>query len=140
MLGEIHPRITTAFKLKRKRPIYFEISRSALEGTKSSVRYSERSVQQPIVRSLAFSLPPKVQAGDIAAWMKKSGPNWINSISIVDLFEHEEDGIAKRAVTFSIVYGNEDGSRSAEEVNQVSTDLIGSIEQEYGSLGVTLRA
>ena len=140
ILGEIHPRITTAFKLKRKRPIYLEVSRSALEGAKQSVRYSERSVQQPIVRSLAFSLPPKVQAGEIASSMKKFGPNWINSISIVDLFEHEEDGIAKRAVTFSIVYGNEDGNRSADEVNQASTELIGSIEREYGPLGVTLRA
>jgi phenylalanyl-tRNA synthetase beta chain len=140
MLGEVHPRITTAFKLKRKRPIYFEISRSAVEGPKQSTRYKERSVQQPIVRSLAFSLPPQVQAGDIANAMKNSGPNWINSIDIVDLFEHEEDGVAKRAVTFSIVYSNEDGNRSAEEVNQASTGLIGSVEKEYGPQGVTLRA
>ena len=140
ILGEVHPRITASFKLKRKRPIYFEVSRSALEGPKYITRYQERSVQQPIVRSLAFSLPPKVQAGDIVSSIQSNGPNWINSVQIVDLFEHEEEGIAKRAVTFSIVYGNEEGNRSADEVNQVSTDLITSIEQEFGPRGVTLRA
>jgi hypothetical protein len=45
-----------------------------------------------------------------------------------------------RAVTFSLRYGNEDGDRSADSVNQASEALIAAIESALGPKGVKLRA
>ena len=140
ILGEVHPRICAAFKLKRARPIYMEVERSALLKRVSVTRYQERSPHQPIIRSLAFSLPPRVQAQDVIDVMKANGPEWLESIEIVDLFNHEEDGIAKRAITFSLQYSNREGDRSAESVNQTSETLIQAVVHRLGEHGVALRA
>lgn len=140
VLGEVHPRIAKAFKLKRTRPIYIDIDRDALLAAPAPKRFQERSVHQPILRSLAFSLPPKVTAGSVADVLQEFGPDWLESIAMVDLFEHEEDGIPMRAVTFALRYGNDAGDRSAEAVNQASEALIESVERTLGPKGVRLRA
>lgn len=140
ILGEIHPRIGAAFKLKRARPVYMEIARDALTAAAQHTRYEERSSQQPILRSLAFSLPPRVNASEVIDVMRSKGPSWLEAVDIVDLFHHEEDGVARRAVTFALRYGNDDGDRSAEQVNQASEELIKAIAESLGERGVTLRA
>jgi len=140
ILGEVHPRVTKAFKLKRVRPVYFEIQRDALLTPRMPVRFSERSVHQPILRSLAFSLPPNVTAGEVAAILSDAGPPWLDAVDMVDLFEHEQDGVVMRAVTFALRYANNDGNRSADEVNRASESLIIAVETALGSRGVALRA
>ena len=140
ILGEIHPGICAAFKLKRARPVYMEIDREALLQTLAPARYQERSAHQPILRSLAFSLPPRVQAQDVIDILKANGPEWLEAVDIVDLFHHEEDGIAKRAVTFALRYGNNEGDRSADSVNQTSEALISAVIESLGPQGVALRA
>ena len=140
VLGEVHPRVTKAFKLKRTRPIYVEINREALMAPPVSHRYQERSVHQPIRRALAFSLPPGLSAGSVIEVMRASAPSWLDRVDIVDLFEHEEDGIPMRAVTFSLRYSNDDGTRSAESVNQTSEALIAAVTEQLGDRGVRLRA
>ena len=140
ILGEVHPRITKAFKLKRARPVYLEITRSALLSDAVSHRYHERSVHQPIMRSLAFSLPSGVTAGEVASTLSNAGPDWLERVDIVDAFAHEEDGRSMRAITFSLRYGNREGDRSAEAVNDASSGLIDAVVAAYGDRGVTLRA
>jgi phenylalanyl-tRNA synthetase beta chain len=140
VLGEVHPRICSAFKLKRARPVYMELSRDALLTAAQSSRYSERSAHQPILRSLAFSLPPRVEAAEVTKIMKSEGPDWLEAVDIVDLFHHEESGVPMRAITFALRYSNNEGDRSAESVNQVSEALIAAILDALGDRGVTLRA
>jgi len=140
ILGEVHPRITKAFKLKRAHPVYLEITRSGLLSDAVNHRYQERSIHQPIMRSLAFSLPSGVTAGEVADALSEAGPDWLEAVDIVDAFAHDDDGKPMRAITFSLRYGNTDGDRSAEAVNDASTSLIEAVEAAYGDRGVTLRA
>ena len=140
ILGEVHPRITGAFKLKRSRPIYMEIERDALSAAASTPRYQERSIHQPILRSLAFSLPPGLTAGQVIEVMTTAGPDGLDRIDIVDLFEHDDEGVNMRAVTFALRYSNTDGTRSAESVNQTSEHLIAAVDKALGDRGVKLRA
>ena len=140
VLGEVHPSVCSAFKLKRSRPIYMEIDRDALLSPEKDSRYQERSIHQPILRSLAFSLPPTLTAGEVIDVLESSGPDWLEQVDIVDLFAHEENGVAMRAVTFALRYSNEEGNRSADEVNQASESLITIIEERLGHRGVKLRA
>lgn len=140
ILGEVHPRITKAFKLKRAHPVYLEVSRSALLSHAVTHRYRERSVHQPIMRSLAFSLPSGVTAGEVACALSEAGPEWLERVDIVDAFAHDDAGQPMRAITFSLRYGNRDGDRSAEAVNDASGNLIDAVLAAYGARGVTLRA
>lgn len=140
LLGEVHPRICSAFKLKRVRPVYMEIDRDALLTVATTSRYAERSAHQPILRSLAFSLPPRVEAAEVTHIMKTAGPDWLEAVNIVDRFDHEEAGVPMRAITFALRYSNNEGDRSAESVNQASESLIADILNALGKRGVTLRA
>ena len=140
IFGEVHPRITKAFKLKRVRPVYMELDRDALLSAAVQTRYVERSVHQPILRSLAFSLPAKVTAGQVVDVLNSDGPEWLDAVEIVDLFEHDADGKPMRAITFALRFSNDAGDRSADAVNQACETLIGAVDSALGPLGVTLRA
>jgi len=140
ILGEVHPRIANALKLKRSRPVYLEIEKSALLSEANRSRYQERSIHQPILRSLAFSLPPGLTAAEVIDVMKAAAPDWLERIDIVDLFAHEEAGVPMRAVTFALCYSNHEGDRSADAVNQTSEHLIQAVQTALGEQGVTLRA
>jgi len=140
VFGEVHPRITKAFKLKRVRPIYMELDRDALLKAAVQTRYVERSVHQPILRSLAFSLPTKITAGRVVDVLRTDGPEWLDAVDIVDLFEHDSDGQPMRAVTFALRFSNDAGDRSADAVNQACEMLIEAVDSALGSLGVRLRA
>ncbi len=139
ILGEIHPRICTAAKLKRMRPVYLEIERSALETAASGASYQERGVHQPLQRSLAFTLPVRVEAVEVASILSDQGPGWLCSVGMVDLFRHEEDGAPVRTVTFELVFDNDTGSRTADEVNEICEGLIAAVSAGLGERGVKLR-
>lgn len=139
ILGEVHPAVCAAFKLKRCRPIYMEIDRTALDTTCGQQRYHERPIHQPIVRSLAFTLPPGVRAHDVTERMRLAGPDWLDSVDIMDLFRHPEAGVDVRTLTFALRFTNDTGTRSADEVNTCCETIIAEVESSLGERGVKLR-
>ena len=139
ILGEVHPGICAAAKLKRVRPVYLEIERSALESAASGSSYQERGVHQPLQRSLAFTLPMRVEAAEVASILTAQSPGWLQGVGMVDLFRHEEDGAPVRTVTFELVFDNDTGSRTADEVNEICEGLIAAVSAGLGERGVKLR-
>lgn len=139
VLGEVHPAIVQNFRIKRARPCYLEIERSALEQKGQPPRYSEPSAHQPIVRSLAFALPSSVMAGEVCDVLEANGPDWLKQISMTDLFAFEEDGTPLRAVTYELVYGNDEGDRSADDVNACTESLAAVVHDVLGNRGVRQR-
>lgn len=140
VLGEVHPAICQAFKLKNARPCYFELSTDALFGAPAAhPSYVEPPARQPMERSLAFSLPPRVEAGAVAALLKSGGPDWLDHVDIVDLFAHDEAGVPMRAVTFDLVFSASEADRTSDEVNAVLSALIEAVHGRFGEAGVKLR-
>jgi phenylalanyl-tRNA synthetase beta subunit len=88
---------------------------------------------------LAFTLGGRVEAGEVAGRLRESGPDWLRKVSIVDLFEHEENGEPVRTVTFALEYRNDLAEHSIEEMNAVSEALVRAVESELGGRGVRLR-
>ncbi|MCB9760592.1 MAG: phenylalanine--tRNA ligase subunit beta [Alphaproteobacteria bacterium] len=137
-LGEVHPDVLQAHKIKRARPVYLELDAEAVlsEGTRPA--FEEPPVLHPIARSLAFSLPGRVQAGDVAATMRAAAPDWLRSLDITDLFIPEDEAV--RAVTFSLSFHNApDAERSADEVNHVLGVLVDAVARRFGEAGVVQR-
>jgi phenylalanyl-tRNA synthetase beta chain len=139
MLGEVHPVVVQAFRIRRARPCYLEISNAALETAGARPEFREPSEHHPILRNLAFTLPGQMQAGEVAALIAASGPPFLKQVDITDLFEHEEGGRPVRTVTFALVYTSDDAPRTAEEVNRASEYLIETVEAKFGDQGVKLR-
>lgn len=135
VLGEVHPLVLRGFKVKRARPVYFELDASVLSESPRRVRYVEPSNQHDIERSLAFFLPHGVSAGEIATQLSRNSPDWCRAVDIVDEFGLE----GGRAVTFALRFASGDG-RSSDEVNAVADGLIQAINARFENRGVSLRA
>lgn len=135
VFGEVHPALARRYKLKHSRPCWLELEVSALliEGARPA--FEEPSDVQPLTRALAFDLPDRVEAGDVATCMRESGPDWLDRVKVVDLYAH--DGL--RAVTFEVRYTNPEGARSAEEVNAVTEALVKAVLERFGPRGVRQR-
>ena len=139
LLGEVHPAVLERFRIKRARPCYLELDRAALVRAGQRPTYSPPPVHQPIVRSLAFALPPQVEAGQVSAILTREGPDWLDHVAMTDLFRFEEDGRPLRAITYELTYSNSEGSRSAEEVNVLTEQLVVSVHAVLGEQGVYQR-
>ena len=135
VLGELHPRICKEFKIKRARPCYFEISEEAFWQESSAVQYALPPVHQPLVRTIAFGLPHKIEAIKISNVLKTSGAQ----VQINDRFDYQDNGQFMRAITYQLRFDNPDGTLSADSCNQVLQDLIHQVGETFGDLGVVHR-
>ncbi len=139
LLGEVHPQVVQAFRIKRARPCYLELDWEALMSPRTSIPYVEPSRLQDVHRSLAFTLPHGIEAGAVARVMTEQGPRWLKSVRMVDLFAHEEEGEPVRTVTYELTYTHDLGERSVDELNAASEALIEAVDQALGGRGVKLR-
>ncbi|MCK6514177.1 phenylalanine--tRNA ligase subunit beta [Myxococcota bacterium] len=142
VVGEVHPSVLKGFKVRKLRPVYLELDEDALLAASSqAVGFEEPSELHPIDRSLAFSLPPKVEAGLVSETLRAAGPPSLTRVKVVDLFEHEEAGVALRTFTFALTFQATKGQAlSADEVNAACEAMIAAVEAgEPGARGVRLR-
>lgn len=141
LLGEVHPKVCENFDIKRNRPCYLEWNVAALLQASDFVAPEKFDLpfQQPMQRMLAFTLPHRVQAQAVVDCIKKIAPEWLEQISITDLYQHEENNQPVRTLTFSLQYNNEERDHTVEDVNQVTESLIAQVVDKLGSLGVKLR-
>lgn len=140
ILGEVHPRVVKEFRIKRSRPCYLEIGLDALLAESKVLAFVPPPRKHPVVRNLAFSLPHRVQARSVADVMLAAGPSWLSQVDIVDLFEHEADGVALRTFTYALTYSAEDADRSAHELNATTEALVEAVVAALGDRGVHQRA
>jgi len=127
VLGEVHPAAIKAFKLKKKRPAYFELDVSGLLRPGQAPVFVEPDALHPMNRSLAFTLQPRVEAGGVADAIQAAGPDNLDRVRIVDLFAHEEDGVPVRTITFDLRFESQVGA-SADEVNAQLDAIIAAVE------------
>lgn len=142
ILGEVHPAVCRRFKLKRARPCYLEIRAEALLADGSPPGFVEPPGVHPIERDLTFSLPPRVEADSVAAWLHANGPDWLERVTITACFEHEQDGVPRRAISYALRFTPVDAEgrgRTAEAVNGALESLVAAVHQQFGSAGVVQR-
>ncbi|MBT3224343.1 MAG: hypothetical protein HN348_35195, partial [Proteobacteria bacterium] len=139
VIGEVHPRVVAAYKLKRTRPCYFELAANIVERQHSRPPYVEPPAHHPIVRSLAFTLPKGIPAIHIARHLKSSGPTWLDEVVITDQFDHVEDTKPVRTITFALTFVNPDFDLTADKTNAATGALIEAIHLQFGPQGVQLR-
>ena len=136
VLGEVHPDIRQRAKLKHSTPVYLEIDADALLAAGSRPAFVEPSSFQPVVRSLAFTLPHRMEAGAVRSWLHASGPDDLASVEVVDLYDH---GDGQRTITYELTFRHGGEQVSAEAVNTAVDGLVASVEEQFGDAGVKLR-
>lgn len=139
ILGEIHPSVRKGFKLKAHRPVYFEVAVSALLSTPTPTAYVEPTDRHPVERDLALTLPHRQEAGELATFMRERGPEWLTDVRVVDRFDHEQDGVSVRTLTYRLTYSNDPVTRTAEELTEATDAILAAVTAEFEERGVRFR-
>ena len=139
VMGEVDPARSLALGLKKARPCYFELELHQLNQQSGFNSFVAPSARPLSTRSLAFSLPPHVEASDVLETLEQHGPNWLENIQITDLFEHQEENVSMRAITFVLHYRNDESERTTDELNAETERLAERVLETLRSKGVSQR-
>ncbi len=140
ILGEIHPKVCQNHKIKRERPVFLQLEASILaKAGGRTVHFVPPPETQPVRRDLAFTLPDRVTAGEIADALASAGPTWLTQVAIADRYDHEDHGQPVRTITYTLTFSRET-ALTTEELNQACEMLIASVGTRFGEKNVRLRA
>lgn len=125
IFGELHPLLLQRFDVKRQRPVYLELEVEALLTEPIARQYAEPSNRQPVVRSVAYSIPIGITAADVREALRSAAPPFLREIRITDYYEEA------RAVTFEIEYLS-DEALTGETINAATEAMIAAVKERFG--------
>lgn len=122
--GELHPQVVKNFDLSGK--VYmFEID---LEAVLSIIvppfRYQSFSKFPGTSRDLAIVAPVSVTSGDIVALIKDHGGEYLESVSIFDVYEGEHIEAGYRSLAYNLQFRSMDGTLNDEDIDGAIQAII----------------
>jgi phenylalanyl-tRNA synthetase beta chain len=139
ILGEVHPQICQSHGIKGARPYYLEFDYEALVlPPQGQLLVVEPPELPPVQRSLAVSFPMGKTTQVVRDFIRQTAPLWLLDVRQVDEFVLEKDGQKFRSITFDFTF-DQDGSRSAEDINQCLMSFAKSINETFADQGIAIR-
>ena len=122
--GELHPQVVKNFDLSGK--VYmFEID---LEAVLSIIvppfRYQSFSKFPGTSRDLAIVAPVSVTSGDIVALIKEHGGEYLESVSIFDVYEGEHIETGYRSLAYNLQFRSMEGTLNDEDIDGAIQAII----------------
>ena len=122
--GELHPQVVKNFDLSGK--VYmFEID---LEAVLSIIvppfRYQSFSKFPGTSRDLAIVAPVSVTSGDIVALIKEHGGEYLESVSIFDVYEGEHIEAGYRSLAYNLQFRSMEGTLNDEDIDGAIQEII----------------
>ena len=122
--GELHPQVVKNFDLSGK--VYmFEIDLEAvLSITVPAFRYKSFSKFPGTSRDLAIVAPVSVTSGDIVALIKEHGGEYLESVSIFDVYEGEHIEAGYRSLAYNLQFRSMEGTLNDEDIDGAIQAII----------------
>ena len=122
--GELHPQVVKNFDLSGK--VYmFEIDLEAvLSITVPPFRYQSFSKFPGISRDLAIVAPVSVTSGEILALIKEHGGEYLESVSIFDVYEGEHIEAGYRSLAYNLQFRSMEGTLNDEDIDGAIQAII----------------
>ena len=122
--GELHPQVVKNFDLSGK--VYmFEIDLEAvLSITVPPFGYQSFSKFPGTSRDLAIVAPVSVTSGDIVALIKEHGGEYLESVSIFDVYEGEHIEAGYRSLAYNLQFRSMDGTLNDEDIDGAIQAII----------------
>ena len=122
--GELHPQAVKNFDLPGK--VYmFEIDLEAvLSITVPAFRYKSFSKFPGISRDLAIVAPVSVASGEIIDLIKENGGDYLESVSIFDVYEGEHIEAGYRSLAYSLQFRSMEGTLNDEDIDGTIQAII----------------
>ena len=125
--GELHPQVVKNFDLSGK--VYmFEIDLEAvLSITVPPFRYQSFSKFPGTSRDLAIVAPVSVTSGDIVALIKEHGGEYLESVSIFDVYEGEHIEAGYRSLAYNLQFRSMEGTLNDEDIDGAIQAIINAL-------------
>lgn len=122
--GELHPQVVKNFDLSGK--VYmFEIDLEAvLSITVPPFRYQSFSKFPGTSRDLAIVAPVSVTSGEIVALIKEHGGEYLESVSIFDVYEGEHIEAGYRSLAYNLQFRSMEGTLNDEDIDGAIQEII----------------
>ena len=122
--GELHPQVVKNFDLSGK--VYmFEIDLEAvLSITVPPFRYQSFSKFPGTSRDLAIVAPVSVTSGEIVALIKEHGGEYLESVSIFDVYEGEHIEAGYRSLAYNLQFRSMEGTLNDEDIHGAIQAII----------------
>lgn len=122
--GELHPQVVKNFDLSGK--VYmFEIDLEAvLSITVPPFRYQSFSKFPGTSRDLAIVAPVSVTGGEIVALIKEHGGEYLESVSIFDVYEGEHIEAGYRSLAYNLQFRSMEGTLNDEDIDGAIQAII----------------
>ena len=122
--GELHPQVVKNFDLAGK--VYmFEIDLEAvLSLTVPPFRYQSFSKFPGTSRDLAIVAPVSVTSGEIVALIKEHGGEYLESVSIFDVYEGEHIEAGYRSLAYNLQFRSMEGTLNDEDIDGAIQAII----------------
>ena len=122
--GELHPQVVKNFDLSGK--VYmFEIDLEAvLSITVPPFRYQSFSKFPGTSRDLAIVAPVSVTSGEILALIKEHGGEYLESVSIFDVYEGEHIEAGYRSLAYNLQFRSMEGTLNDEDIDGAIQAII----------------
>ena len=122
--GELHPQVVKNFDLSGK--VYmFEIDLEAiLSIIVPPFRYQSFSKFPGTSRDLAIVAPVSVTSGDIVALIKEHGGEYLESVSIFDVYEGEHIEAGYRSLAYNLQFRSMEGTLNDEDIDGAIQAII----------------
>lgn len=122
--GELHPQVVKNFDLSGK--VYmFEIDLEAvLSLTVPPFRYQSFSKFPGTSRDLAIVAPVSVTSGEIIALIKEHGGEYLESVSIFDVYEGEHIEAGYRSLAYNLQFRSMEGTLNDEDIDGAIQEII----------------
>ena len=122
--GELHPQVVKNFDLSGKMYM-FEIDLEAvLSITVPPFRYQSFSKFPGTSRDLAIVAPVSVTSGDIVALIKEHGGEYLESVSIFDVYEGEHIEAGYRSLAYNLQFRSMEGTLNDEDIDGAIQAII----------------
>jgi phenylalanyl-tRNA synthetase beta chain len=133
IMGEVHPTVAQRYDLTR-RAYVLEIDLERLyEAAPRNPRFERFSRFPALTRDLAVVVDQNVPAEAIAAAIRSSGGELVQTVTLFDLYEGEQVATGKRSLAFTIVYQASDRTLSDADGDAEQARVVALLRDRFGT-------
>ncbi len=132
-LGQLHPSLQQELDLPQPillAEINFEFF---LTDSKKTVKFKEVSPYPTIERDLNLIVEERVTHEELRERILSGGGDWIQQITLFDIYRGEPLPQGKKAMTYRLKYGSLERTLTDAEVNEAREKLLAKLNQEVGA-------
>jgi phenylalanyl-tRNA synthetase beta chain len=128
-MGEIDKKAQKYFGFKKNRAVYCELDISKLMKVVQSENFFEALAKYPYVsRDISMIVKEQTRVGDVERIIYLTGGDLIKDVDLFDLYKNEKTG--EKSMAFHIVFGDNDRTLEASEVDEKIAKIIEELEKE----------